>query len=141
MPFPSPPDRPTRRRVIGGSMTASLTWQGGMTMAAAQADSELIALCHRLVAIETALASRLAERKTLADEQRTQPAVDRLYAAQAVTFARLEVLPGAVTPAGIGALGRAAMAMAPCNLDGSLIHAGDAEWLAFRALHALLALP
>ena len=53
------------------------------------------------------------------------------YAASAQALDRLAGLPGPFTLAGVRAMARAAMAMAPRDWDGEIMASGDAEWLAF----------
>ncbi len=50
---------------------------------------------------------------------------------------RLMALPGPSTVAGLQAMARASIAIAPLDWEGEIIPQGDAEWLAFGVVKCL----
>jgi hypothetical protein len=127
---------PTRRATLRFSLAyASAGW--ATARAAPDADADFIALCTVVVEKEAARQALHAVRHTLAEEQRTEPALQALYAASEQVMERLMALPAPTTMAGLRAMARAAAAIAPRDWDGAIMPQGDAEWLAFGVVTIL----
>jgi hypothetical protein len=131
---------PSRRRALRFSLAALMAGAAGpagvfnSARAMPGADAELIALCAVVVEKEAARQALHALRHTIADEQRTEPAMQALYDESEQAMCTLMALPGPSTVAGLQAMAWASIVVAPHDLEGEIIHPGDAEWLAFRVV-------
>ncbi len=121
---------PTRRAALRFSLACAGAGRA-MARAAPDVDAGLIALCAIVAEQEAARQALYAVRHTLAEEQRTGPALQALYTASEQAVDRLMALPPPSTIAGLRAMARAAVAIAPRDWDGAIMPQGDAEWLAF----------
>jgi len=97
----------------------------------AGADARLIAACNRLLNLQMEMEALHAIRHTLADETRTQPALERLYQEEEIALGRIDDIGGPTTLAGARAMAEASLASAPRDSAGDLLFQGNAEWLAF----------
>ena len=95
------------------------------------ADAGLIAACNRVLNLRTEMEALYAIRHTLADETRTQPALERLYQEEEIALGRIDDIGGPTTLAGARAMAEASLASAPRDSAGDLLFQGNAEWLAF----------
>lgn len=131
---------PTRRRALFGVAAVTVAAVARVpARASGNPDADLIAACNRIVAIEAEQAAIYAGQRTADDEQRTEPALDALCAEAQVVIRRIYDAPDTETLAGLEAMSRAARALAPKDLDGSLSYpAGDAEWIAFEVSRYLV---
>ena len=115
---------------------------GTMEKAAATAstiDAEMIAACDRIMVIERKELAIYATRHTKEDEIRTESAIDALRNERSILIERIQDMPSASTIAGLRALARAAMALAPKDSDGdAYFGGGDAEQLGFEITRALI---
>ena len=130
---------PTRRRALFGAAAITVAIIAAPALASVNPDADLIAACDRIVAIEAEQEAIYAGQRTADDERRTEPALDNLYAEAQVVIRRIYDAPETETLAGLAAMSRAARALAPKEMDGSLSYpAGDAEWIAFEVSRYLV---
>ena len=101
-------------------------------------DAAIIALCRRLVAIEDEVIALFAQRLTIADEHRTEPAMIAIGDRRDAAVAELERLGPPKTMAGIQAVARASLAThshKDCN--GDVVPICDGHWMALTVCECL----
>jgi hypothetical protein len=119
----------TVRQFSHAELVAGLT--APVLAATAPADAELIVLCDRLVAAEGEISALAATQNTIEDEHRTKSQLDAMLANRNRVFDQIYNQPEVTTVAGALAMARAAIAVAPRNIDGEIIWAGNGEYLAW----------
>lgn len=115
----------SRAALVAGLTTPALA------TAAPSTDAELIALCDRLVAIADEISALAATLNTIEDEHRTQSQLDAMLADRNRVFDQIYNQPEVTTVAGALGMARAAVAVAPRNIDGEIIWTGNGEYLAW----------
>lgn len=91
------------------------------------------------MAIEDEIAALMATRRTIEDEQRTEPQLAAIFAAGSQIFDRIYDQPDVTIMAGALAMARASIAVAPRDTDGQIIWTGDSEYLAWSVAEFLVA--
>jgi hypothetical protein len=137
----------SRRSALRGisltAMAAGLAARSALAapVPAPDTDAELIRLCGEVVAVQDKIDALYKVRHTAEDEQRTEPELDDLSAMQHEWLDLIEA--AAVSPAtlaGVRAMARASIAIAPLDRDGETeFEGGDAEWLALTVVKFLAA--
>ena len=128
------PTTPTRRAALGLSVAAIVAGRA----AATSPDAAIIALCHRLVALEDEVTALCAQRLTIADEQRTEPALIAIETRRETAVAELERLGPPETMAGIQAVARASLAThSHKDNKGNVVPICDGHWMALVVCECL----
>jgi hypothetical protein len=91
-----------------------------------------------LVAIEGEISALMAACNTIEDELRTDPELAAMFASRNRVFTCIYDQPDVTTIAGVLAMARASLAVAPRDTDGQIIWTGDSEYLAWSVAEFLV---